>query len=131
MIAYLTTPVESVGRRVHVEIVERAPGHYVAEAYVRGCSWPVGVAYLTSYPSLPDAVCVAYGQVADHHRRSGIGTAMLRAVARRWGLVHFTKPISDEGAALLRKVGAEPVSYAIQSRGYARKVRLAARAQRG
>jgi len=73
-----------------------------------GTPWPLGTAYvLTIDDCVPWPAVMDYILVADHIRRQGIGTALLTACRTRWPGIYLTDPISDAGAALLRRFQTE------------------------
>ena len=64
-------------------------------------TYPLGVAWVTACDL---CVYLDYVQVADHHRRRGIATALIAACGERWPNIILTDPISEAGAGLLAAV---------------------------
>jgi GNAT superfamily N-acetyltransferase len=73
--------------------------------YPLGLAWvfapPPGKTYLEDMDHQP---WIMFIFVVDGARRTGIGTKLIQAIKDRWPDVKPTPAISDEGAALIRKI---------------------------
>lgn len=87
----------------------RRPGcHWQASLYLDDhgrLTYPAAIAWISDFSDAPTPlVSLDFVLVADHFRRKGYATALIRECELRWPDIWLTDPISEAGEALLESI---------------------------
>lgn len=77
---------------------------WFAEAYVHGCDYPVGIAFINLPHDNDEDVAPLIEQihVVDQWQRRGVATQIVDACIRKWGFLLVTEPVTPAGRGFIR-----------------------------